>query len=99
MEPISTPVAKAITTAQILASYTILKQKEPNSRKEMADSTTVARIIQDDYGISSSAKKSAQKANKQETIKHIEWCLGTQELPESSQQPKPDQKSQANTVS
>lgn len=59
MEAISTPVAKAVTTAQILASYTILKQKEPNSRREMADSTTVARIIQDDYGISSSAKKSA----------------------------------------
>ena len=59
MKAISTPVAKVITTAQILASNTILKQKEPNLRREMADSKTVARIIQDDYGISSSAKKSA----------------------------------------
>jgi len=57
MKAISTPVAKVITTAQILASNTILKQKEPNLRREMADSKTVARIIQDDYGISSSIKK------------------------------------------
>lgn len=57
MKAISTPVAKVITTAQILASNTVLKQKEPNLRREMADSKTVARIIQDDYGISSSVKK------------------------------------------
>ena len=57
MKAISTPVAKVITTAQILASNTVLKQKEPNLHREMADSKTVARIIQDDYGISSSVKK------------------------------------------
>lgn len=57
MKAISTPVAKVITTAQILASNTILKPKEPNLHREMADSKTVARIIQDDYGISSSIKK------------------------------------------
>ena len=65
MKAVSTPGAKVTTTAQILASNTILKQKEPSLLREMADSKTEAKIIQDHYGISSSAKKKVlKKTNK-----------------------------------